>query len=62
MRRHSWLSKAERWQKSLAFRAAAGQINHAFINNSNTYEDLHPLHGSNILSGMTRSRTLSLPA
>jgi hypothetical protein len=50
-------------QKSrLAFRAPAGQINHAIVNNSNTYEDLRAPPGSNILFPMIRSRTPSLPA
>jgi len=47
---------------SLAFHAAVGQINHAFINNSNSYEELRQLPGSNILCLMTLSSIHSLPA
>jgi len=54
--------KAENKTGSLVFHAVAGQINHAFVNNSNTYEDLRRLPGSNILCPMTLSSIPSLPA
>jgi hypothetical protein len=49
-------------ESRLAFRTPAGQINHAIVNNSNTYEDLRAPPGSNIICPMIRSRTLPLAA